>query len=131
MIPPHNMDIMITYPYLEYGQRLDEATSDLLIFGHPVFRFFNQTSFLLKPDLNSKWDYELVDMYPGSYTSLKKDLGKYKEYLSSGHLCLTSQWFKHNPNSPISQGYEIVRDNSLSLAIDIYECLMNNDGQIT
>jgi len=62
------------------------------------------------------------------YEALKDDCGKYQELLYGDHLYLTCQWFLRNPQSHLSDSFDVVQSDFLKIVMDFYKTMMKADG---
>ena len=107
---------------------------DLCIFGHRSFHFTDDYVFLHPEQMEANLDPLQDKQYNGSmitkllYKALKNDHGNYKEWLYDKHLYLTCQWFLCNPQSHLSDSFEVVQSDFLKIVMDFYETMMKADG---
>ena len=64
------------------------------------------------------------------YKILKEDCGQYKAYLHTDHLGLVSQWFLQNPESHLSESFEVVRGDFMKLTTQFYQSMLNANGNL-
>ena len=64
------------------------------------------------------------------YKRMKDNLGNYQEWLSKEHLNLTCQWFLRNPQSHLSDSFEVIQSDFVKIVVDFYESMMKANGTI-
>ena len=63
LVPVKENDTMLYFPYKDQGQRVDEATKDLLIFGQSLFQFIEKTNYLRNFRAIGGWPKEKDSIY--------------------------------------------------------------------
>ena len=77
LVPNSDDEMMLYFPYRDLGKRVDTATKDLLIFGHPLFSFTDDSTHLqsYQPGLLYKKEkhsmYKTVILTRQNYYKLK------------------------------------------------------------
>ena len=64
------------------------------------------------------------------YKILKEDCGHYKAYLHTYHLGLVSQRFLCNPESHLSESFEVVHSDFMELTTQFYCSMLDANGNL-
>jgi hypothetical protein len=72
----------------------------------------------------------LVVITPDVYNSLKKNLGRYDEWLNTEHMGIVSSWFLCNHKSQVSDTFDVIRHNFVSMMEDFYSFMMFSEGRL-
>ena len=126
LVPELDYNVMFQFPYKDLGLRIDHAGSSLPIFGHQLFAFTEPNAHL--ETYYSLWQgksFRKAKLNQQCYTTLKGSSDNNKEFLSTEHLALTSEWFWGNSNSKVTEMFDVVWSDFIRILNDFYNSMIN------
>ena len=108
-IPPIT-EAFLRFPFLDTGQRLNEASTDLFLLDHLWFKFQEGKDNALWEPVEGSGAFKNVMIFTETYKSLKDDClsRKYEQWLSGEHLDFFAFWMTRNKQFPVVQATAIL-----------------------
>ena len=134
LMPSRPEDLMFKFPYKEMKRRFDLSTIDLNVFGQRLFHTSDEYAFLHSDVLETEQEKFQDKQYRGCmitrhhYEALKADSGTYQEWLTDEDLNLTYQWFQRNSESYLSDCFDVIQSDFVTLVTGFYHTMMNSEG---
>ena len=122
-LPTKQEDVMLEFPFKDFGKRVDSAGKSLTILGNPLFNFTEDTDIIksVKRQVHFGFlqsnSHERAVISVANYSILKNDIGftgKYKQWFSGEHLALSSQYLLHNKNLIITDTFDLIWSDIIS-----------------
>ena len=136
LVPSNSNEVLFVFPYKELGNTLDRATNDLLIFGHHLFRFTNESTYLQVFDVPRSRQFLEGSYYwkavitSNDYWPLKTNIGTYDLWLTTDHLAFNMHWFMHNFKSTLVDQFDVLRSDFINTLQNFYFFMMFPGEQI-
>ena len=108
----------------------------MLFFGNGLFGFTDESTYLESVNVVGRKkklegpSYRLVIVNQENYLSMKNNLGRYDKWMNTDHLALTSSWMMRNQQSKVTDAFDVICNDFVSILCNFYSFMMFNKGGI-
>ena len=137
LVPEKNEAVMVVFPYKDIGRRVNAVGSDLGLFGNMLFGFSDTNTYLHSIDYQSQnrhlqgFSYQKAVITVLDYKKLKNNLKAHDVWWNCEHLSICTQWLLRNPSSSVTDAFDVIRSDIVTIVTNFYNLMMDQTGSFT